>query len=227
MGNLTQELKEKAKEFGATVVGIADATLYKEAPEGHRPEDILNGAENVLSMGFLQPKSVIEKSMPTQYTRNIFTVSSFADQVAHRMALWLENKAYEAIPVSARGLYMDAMAGELRGDLSHKHTAMLAGLGEIGVNTLLIHPKFGPHLMLVSIVTNAPLKPDSPFAESLCPRSKCMKCVTACPVKAISPSGEINRLKCVKYYRQHSDIYFETWGLYFCRECRKVCSIPE
>jgi epoxyqueuosine reductase len=227
MDSLTQELKEKALQFGATVVGIADAALYKEAPEGHRPEDILNSAASIISMGFLQPKSVIEKSMPTQYTQNIFTVASFADLVANKMALWLGKKAYEAIPISARGMYMDAMAGEVRGDLSHKHTAMLAGLGEIGVNTLLIHPKFGPHLMLVSVVTNAPVKPDSPFTESLCPRSKCLRCVTACPVKAIYPSGEINKLKCAKYYRQHSDIYFETWDLYFCRECRKVCCIPE
>jgi len=178
-------------------------------------------------VSYSQPKSVIEKSMPTQYTRNIFTVASLADQVANQMALWLEEKAYEAIPISARGMYMDAMAGELEGDLSHKHTAMLAGLGEIGVNTLLIHPRFGPHLMLVSIVTNAPVKPDSPFKESLCLRSKCLKCVTACTVKALSPSGKINKLKCAKYYRQQSDIYFETWGLYFCRECRKVCPVPK
>lgn len=58
MDNLTQELKEKAVEYGATVVGIADATLYKGAPEGHRPEDILNGATSVLSMGFLQPAQI-------------------------------------------------------------------------------------------------------------------------------------------------------------------------
>lgn len=162
--------------------------------------------------------------MPTQYTRNIFTVSSLADQVAHLLALWIEKQGYEAIPISARGMYMAALAGELKGDLSHKHAAVLAGLGEIGVNTLLINPNFGNRLMLSSIVTNAPMNHDKPFSDKLCTKEECLKCVEVCPVKAISPTGDIEKIKCAKYYRPHADIYPETGGLYFCRECRRVCS---
>ena len=110
------------------------------------------------------------------------------------------------------------------GDLSHKHSAMLAGLGEIGINTLLINPKYGTRLMLGSVVTNAPVKPDKPFTETVCLGSKCLKCVAVCPVQALSPSGEIDKARCAKYYRQYPEIYFETWGIYACRECRKVCS---
>ena len=89
------------------------------------------------------------------------------------------------------------MADELRWDLSHKHAAVLAGLGEIGLNTLLINPRFGTRLMLASVVTNAPVQPDLPFADTLCMRSDCRECITSCPVKAIHPSGEVDKVKCV------------------------------
>ena len=225
--NLSKRLKEKAIELGASVVGIADARKFDEAPEGHRPRDVLEDATAVISMGVAQPRAVIQRAMPTQYTRNIFTTAGMCDGIASQMSLWIEDQGFDAIPISARFLYMDGLTGLFRGDLSHKHAAMLAGLGEIGLNTLLINPTYGIRLMLVSVVTNAPVLPDSPYTESLCPRSECLKCVTACPVKAISSSGEIDKEKCAKYYRRYPDIYFETWGLYFCRECRTVCPVPE
>lgn len=221
--DLTNKLKEKAREFGAGAVGIAGPNGYQQAPEGHRPWDILPGATCVVSLGFAQPNTVLDKAMPTQYTRSIFKVAGRADQVANSVALRIEEQGYEAIPISARSMYMDALAGIFRGDLSHKHTAVLAGLGEMGVNTLLLNPAFGNRLMLSSVVTNAPLVPDQPFTDKICLREKCLKCVEACPVKAIKPSGEIEKIKCAKHYRAHGDIYMETWGLYYCRECRKVC----
>lgn len=222
---LSKRLKKKVLDFGADAVGVAGKEGFNQAPEGHRPEDILKGARCVISLGFAQPNTVIQKAMATQYTRNIFTVASLADQVAHLLTLWLETQGYEAIPISARGMYMDALTGELRGDLSHKHTAALAGLGEIGINSLLIHPELGNRLVLSSIVTSAPLLQDKPFSEKLCFGKKCLKCVEVCPVKAISPSGKIEKVKCAKYYRSHEEIYKETWGLYFCRECRRICPI--
>jgi epoxyqueuosine reductase QueG len=220
---LSRTLKEKGRGFGADVIGIAGAEGFQQAPDGHKPWDILPGATCAVSMGFAQPNTVIAKAMPTQYTRSMFTNAARADHAANAIALWIEEQGYEAIPISARSMYMDALAGIFRGDLSHKHTAVLAGLGEIGVNTLLLNPAFGNRLLLSSVVTNAPLVPDQPFAGNICTREKCLKCVQVCPVKAIKTSGEIEKIKCAKYYRAHEDIYFETWGLYYCRECRKAC----
>ena len=118
MRQLTPKLKETALELGTAVVGIADAARYGEAPDGHRPEDIMEGATCVVSMGFLQPK-----------------------------------------------------------------------------------------------------------LEKLCTGGACLLCAKACPVKAISVDGRIDKMKCAKYYRPHADLYKETLGLYFCRECRRVCPV--
>lgn len=222
---ISKQLRDKALELGVSVVGFADAGGFDGAPKGHEPRDILENATGVVSIGIAQPKAILRKAMPTQYTRNIFTSAGLLDQIASQLSVWIEDQGFEAMPISARFMYMDALSGVFRGDLSHKHAAMLAGLGEIGINTLLIHPKYGTRLALASIVTNAPLVPDQPFKETLCLRSECLKCVSACPVHAISSSGEIDKLKCARHYRQHADIYFETWGLYFCRECRKVCPV--
>lgn len=223
--NVSRRLKKKALELGASVVGIADVERFDKAPEHHKPRDILENAAVVISIGLAQPKAVIESAMPSQYTRSIFTTAAILDQIAAQLSLWIEHIGFHAIPIAARYLAMDALSGVFRGDLSHKHAATLAGLGEIGVNTLLINPRFATRLMLVSIVTNAPLHPDSPLSGSLCLGPKCLKCVNACPVKAINSAGEVDKVKCSEFSRHHSDIYFETWGLYFCRDCRRACHL--
>ena len=224
-GELTKKLKKRVLDLGGAVVGVADAALYGEAPEKHRPRDILRGAMGVVSIGIPMPKAVLQESLPTLYTRGIFTSTEIINQISLRLALWIEEQGYDAIPVTSRGpLYMEALSGRILGDLSHKHSAVLAGLGEIGVNTLLLNPKYGTRLMLGSVVTNAPVKPDKPFAGMLCLGSKCLKCVAACPVNALSPSGVIDKARCAKHYRQYAEVFYETWGIYQCRECRKVCS---
>ena len=59
-------------------------------------------------------------------------------------------------------------------------------LGEFGLNRLLLTPKFGPRVRLISIVTNAPLDPDPMYnGPKLCRREECEDlCVKACPLKA-------------------------------------------
>lgn len=53
------------------------------------------------------------------------------------------------------------------GDLSHKHAAVVAGLGVLGKNTLLITPQFGNRVNLVSIVTDLEIEPDAVLTDEL------------------------------------------------------------
>lgn len=48
----------------------------------------------------------------------------------------------------------------LAGDLSHKHAAVACGLGNFGLNNLVISPGCAPRIRLVTILTNAELKYD-------------------------------------------------------------------
>ena len=81
---------------------------------------------------------------------------------------------------------------------SHKHLAHIAGLGRFGVNAQLITPS-GCAGRLGSLVTNAPLG-NHPLVgkEELCLHKagyECLRCVQACPVRAIEPDG-ILRPRC-------------------------------
>jgi epoxyqueuosine reductase QueG len=114
----------------------------------------------------------------------------------------LEVKGYRAIPIPAA---YPRVNKELMGVFSHRHAAVLAGLGEIGFSNLLITPQFGARLRLVSILTEVPLEPDQPYEKSLCSerQKECGKaCIRSCPVEAISRDGKVNKDRCLRYQEQ-------------------------
>ncbi len=66
---------------------------------------------------------------------------------------------------------------------THRIAATSAGLGWIGRNGLLINPEYGPRLSFSTVLTDAPLIPDSPVEQCLC--GECLLCVEHCPAGAI------------------------------------------
>jgi len=67
---------------------------------------------------------------------------------------------------------------------------MLAGLGDIGRNGILITPQFGPRVRLSKVLTDLPLVADAPVDFGVTEFCRaCMKCAEMCPSQAIS-TGE-------------------------------------
>lgn len=65
--------------------------------------------------------------------------------------------------------------------------AAAAGLGAIGLSGMLTRADVGPRLRYVFVLTDAPLTPSAHAAPlPLCPEG-CTACVSACPMKALSP----------------------------------------
>lgn len=79
--------------------------------------------------------------------------------------------------------------------IQERSYALLAGIGFIGKNRMLINPKLGSRLFLGEIITTAPLKPDRPITADC---GSCNKCVESCPTGAISNDGLDSR-KCINY----------------------------
>ena len=73
---------------------------------------------------------------------------------------------------------------ELKGVLSHKHAAVQAGLGEFGLNNLLLTPQFGPRQRFAQVLTDAKLIPGKPLELFLCEKTipECnFACIRVCP----------------------------------------------
>jgi epoxyqueuosine reductase len=83
------------------------------------------------------------------------------------------------------------------GPLLERDLAQRAGLGWIGKNTCLIHPKFGSYFFLAEILLGIDLESDHPFSADRC--GKCTRCITACPTGCILPDRTLDARNCISY----------------------------
>jgi Fe-S-cluster-containing hydrogenase component 2 len=86
--------------------------------------------------------------------------------------------------------------------VSHKPIAVAAGLGHMGIHRNVIHPRFGNHLLLMTILLDAEVTIyNHPISYNPC--LECKLCVAACPVGAIGSDGHFNFSACYTHnYRE-------------------------
>jgi epoxyqueuosine reductase len=73
--------------------------------------------------------------------------------------------------------------------------ALWAGLGWIGKNTLVIHPRHGSFFLLGELITSLELTADVPMGDHC---GTCTRCIEACPTGAIEPYS-VDGSKCISY----------------------------
>jgi len=111
-----------------------------------------------------------------------------------------------------------------------KLLAARAGLGVIGQNSLLNHPRFGSWVLIGGVLTDAPLpvregRPGYPVG---CTR--CGSCVAACPTGALKGGGLLDARRCISYWTiEHRGdvdpaVAARMGGrVYGCDICQEVC----
>ncbi len=75
--------------------------------------------------------------------------------------------------------------------------AALSGLGWIGKNTLLIHPKEGSYLFLGEVLLDRETGQGPAPLPNFC--GHCARCLDGCPTQAITAPGELDSRKCIAY----------------------------
>lgn len=217
---LTTSVKDLTLSQGADLVGIASAESFVEAPEGHRPEKLLRGARSVIVMAIHLLDASLESAPSREYSITYSVANRELDRIAFRVARFLQDKGYRALQVPASPPY-DVSCN--MGDLSHRHVGYLAGLGVFGKNSLLLSPKFGPRIRLVSVITDAPLMGDKPLDLDLC--KDCDKCIRACPAGALKENRTVDKFRCDAHHSEvGKQLQLEDWEQ-ICGVCIHVCPI--
>ena len=220
---------ELASIAGTDLFGVADARAYGEkAPEGHRPSDVMKGARSIVLLGTRMLDMPLDGLPATskEYTANFHIVNAELNRALFETAGYLQRRGNKAFPVPYKEmpgwnlenrpalllksvrhvmeapLLRNLAAAATWDDLSYRHMAVEAGMGELGVNNLLLVPGHGPRVRLVALLTDAALKAGAPVEAGLCRPERCgYACVRACPAGALFEDGRAtDKVKCLKYY---------------------------
>lgn len=173
-------IKQIALEEGVSLAGIADISDIEDRPYPEMKR-ALSVAVRLSDAIFDQ---VAQGELPThEYFHQYRTTNAFIDQALYRIGLKIQLKGYRVVQIAAsQSISKDGNGYQAL--LSHRATAIRAGLGWIGKSNALVTKEFGPRVRLGTLLIDAPLEADQPQWESEC--GICTKCVQICPAYALS-----------------------------------------
>lgn len=205
------------EELGLDIFGVADIRKIRESfiLSNH----LVRRYDYAISLGKEVLLSILDdiQDGPTPlYFHHYRQLNIFLDRAALKLASYLTAQGYLALPIAASQV-IDWK--NHRAHLSHKKIGEMAGLGWLGRNNLLVNRELGSRFRLVTVLTNLPLRTDTPVPFSC---GDCRRCLTVCPAQAIRETpGQFNHMACfekLKEFRNRGLV-----GQYICGICVKAC----
>jgi epoxyqueuosine reductase len=204
-------IKLKAQELGFFHCGVSKAEfLLEEAP---RLEDWLkrnyNGKMSYMENHFdkrLDPTLLVEgaKSVVSLLLNYYPTQEQNPD--APKISKYAYGEDYHDIireKLKELFQFIQEEIGEVGGrvfvdsaPVMDKAWAKKSGLGWVGKNTNLIHPKNGSFFFIAELIIDLDLEPDGPIKDYC---GTCTKCIDACPTDALIEPYKIDASKCISY----------------------------
>ena len=237
-------IKSEAYRLGFDFVGIAKSAKLEE--EATRLEQWLNqgmhGKMSYMENHFekrIDPRKLVPgaKSVIT-FLYNYYTDENQIDPTAPKISKYAYGKDYHhVIKDKLKSLlqFIQEEIGEVNGrcfvdsaPVMERDWAKKSGVGWIGKNTLLIHPKKGSYFFLAELIIDLELATDHPIKDYC---GRCTRCIDACPTEAISPNGYVvDGSKCISYFTIELKEaipttvkgQFDNW-MFGCDVCQDVC----
>ncbi len=210
---LEERLKARAQQIGFDLVGIAPAApadqfdrltewlargfagamnyMERRHEARRQPQSILPTVRSVIMAAMNYNPAAAEASEPNRgriarYARG----PDYHNVLRQRLKELLEWLQREKPGCSGRAVVDTA-------PLLERDFARRAGLGWIGKNTMLIHPRLGSYSLLGALLVDEELEPDPPFATAHC--GTCTACLDACPTEAFAGPGWLDSRRCISY----------------------------
>ncbi|MHC5083745.1 MAG: tRNA epoxyqueuosine(34) reductase QueG [Planctomycetota bacterium] len=216
---LQSHIKAKAIELGFDDVGITTADpvelchlehyqqwltaggaaemhyLHRNNDKRFAPAKLLTGAQSIIcvALNYRPDAGQLPDNPSVRIARYALyqDYHTFIKERLFQLAQFIKTGA----PGGNEGLKFKACVDSV--PIAERAIAQRAGLGFIGKNHMLIHPKLGSQILLGELITTLPLTPDSPTPQVSC--GDCGACITACPTGALGKDGSFDARKCISY----------------------------
>ncbi len=240
----TKLIKQKAQELGFMYCGVSKADFLQE--EAPRLEAWLNndqhGKMSYMANHFdkrLDPRLLVDDAKSVvSLLLNYYPDQTQADEEAPKISKYAYGKDYHFVikdKLKTLMSFIQEEIGEVGGrvfvdsaPVMDKAWAAKSGLGWIGKNSNLIHPKNGSFFFVAELILDLELNPDGPMKDYC---GTCTKCIDACPTDAIVEPYVVDGSKCISYLTiELKDAilpgYFkdqmDNW-MFGCDICQDVC----
>ncbi len=215
--------------LGVNLVGVTSVARWDEFDEvepAYRPKAIWQEAKSVIVIGLPVFLPTVESTPSINYTELYTTSNILLDQTAYRLALYLTEHGHGSIFLPRDGYgAIEVLVDKPAAAFSQVFAAKYAGLGTVGFNHTLLHPKYGPRVRYGAVFTTLELESDPVYNQELC--IHCRLCQKACPSQAFMAGEDdviahMDKKACAVYHR---DLRNE--NRYPCGVCIKVCPVGE
>jgi epoxyqueuosine reductase QueG len=211
--------------------GVADHASYLEESEIVKDEDVYVGRDGVTRV--YNPKLALRNQINMRSAHESLNME--IQILGIYAGAFLESKGYKTVvipttygttfswPTNTNPDFPINIHGF--GPFSHRHAAVAAGLGEFGLNNLLLTPQWGPRNRFTSIITRAPLLADPIPGQTICLGEKCSLCIRSCSGQAFGKLFQFDVAGHMNEVAKFDHLKCERGGYSCLKKCISSCPI--